>query len=235
MLALEAIAPGETDRAAFVGQTGSGKTTLAEQMCRLRPWVVAFDPKGMLEWDGYEIHTRLAPLTKAKGNRLTYRPVFEELDDEDTVDLFFEWVYERRHTTLYVDEVFAIAEGDRSPWHFRACLTRGRERGIAVYLASQRPSRIPQVMLSESEHVYLFNLKLPQDRERMEDVTGLEESRLILPKHEFYYVAQSGEPRGPLKLRLGKRSGSSGVWAGPGPSDDTTRVDDHSARATVRA
>jgi len=230
MLKLEEIAPGMTDRAAFVGQTGSGKTTLAQEVCRLRPWVVAFDPKGMLEWDGYERHERLAALTKAKRPRLIYRPVYDELADEETVDAFFEWVYERRNCVLYVDEVYAIAQGDSYPWFFGACLTRGRERGIAVYIASQRPSRVPQVMLSESEHVYTFNLKLPQDRERMADVTGLDETTLQLPKHEFWYAPQVGEVRGPLKLSLGKSSGSSVSLEIPGRS----RAEDHHVGEALR-
>lgn len=221
MLKLEAIAPGPTDRAAFVGQTGSGKTTLAQEVCKLRPWVVAFDPKGMLEWAGYERHERLAELTKAKAPRLIYRPVYEELADDETVDAFFEWIYERRNCVLYVDEVFAIAHGDVYPWFFGACLTRGRERGIVVYIASQRPSRVPQVMLSESEHIYVFNLKLPQDRERVADITGLEDTQLVLPKHEFFYAPQVGEVRGPLKLAL----------KGKGSAD----VEDRDRREAVRA
>lgn len=231
MRKLEEIAPGLTDRAAFVGQTGSGKTTLAQEVCRLRPWVVAFDPKGMLEWDGYERHERLSALTKAKAPRLIYRPVYEELADDETVDAFFEWVYERRNCVLYVDEVYAIAQGDSYPWFFGACLTRGRERGIATYIASQRPSRVPQVMLSESEHCYIFNLKLPQDRERMSDITGLEDTELNLPKHEFYYVPQVGDPVGPLKLSLGKSSGSSASLETPGRG----RAEDRDGRAAVRA
>lgn len=221
MLKLEAIAPGPTDRAAFVGQTGSGKTTLAQEVCKLRPWVVAFDPKGMLEWAGYEVHIRLEQLTKSKAPRLIYRPTFEELDDEETVNASFEWVYERRNTVLYVDEIFAYAEGDLSPWYLRACLTRGRERGIVVYIASQRPSRVPQVMLSESEHIYVFNLKLPQDRERVADITGLEDTQLVLPKHEFFYAPQVGEVRGPLKLAL--------------KSKGTSDVEDRNSREAVRA
>ncbi len=202
MLKLEDIAPGMTDRAAFVGQTGSGKTTLAQEVCRLRPWVVALDPKGMLEWDGYEVHERLSALTKAKRPRLIYRPVYEELADEETIDTFFEFVYERRNCVLYVDEIYAVAQGDSYPWFFGACLTRGRERGISTYVATQRPSRVPQVMLSESEHVFVFNLKLPQDRERIADITGMDDGQFRLPAHEFYYIPQVGDPRGPLKLQL---------------------------------
>lgn len=218
MMKLEDIAPGITDRAAFVGQTGSGKTTLAQEVCRLRPWVVALDPKGMLEWNGYEVHERLSALTKAKRPRLIYRPVYEELVDEETLDAFFEWIYERCNCVLYVDEVYAVAQGDSYPWFFGACLTRGRERGIATYVATQRPSRVPQVMLSESEHAYIFNLKLPQDRERIADITGLEDELFKLPEHEFFYAPQVGEPRGPLKLAL-KGKGKSNVEDRDGRSD----------------
>lgn len=205
-----ALMPKDADRAAFVGQTGSGKTTLARYVCTLRPYVVVLDPKGTTEWPGYERHTDLATMTKSKAPRLLYRPPYEDLHPEfvtDRMDPFFEWVYQRRNTTLYVDEVFAIARGDMYPFHFGANITRGRERGVATYLATQRPSRIPQIMLSESEHVYCFKLKLPQDRDRMEEVTGVPEEQLAaLPKFQFYYAPQDGDAVGPLILDLGGRA-----------------------------
>lgn len=205
---LEEIMPGKTDRAAFVGQTGSGKTTLARFVLMMRPYVVVFDPKGQMDvvkdWPSYKLHTRLAELVQAKEPRLIYRPVYAELNDDEIMDEFFEWVYLRKNTTLYVDEIYAVAHGDVYPWYLGACLTRGRERGIQVFIASQRPSRVPQVMFSEAEHVYCFNLKMPQDRERMADITGLTDDDLALPKHQFYYAPQEGVVRGPMKLKLGK-------------------------------
>jgi energy-coupling factor transporter ATP-binding protein EcfA2 len=211
VLAYSDLFPAPGDRAAFVGQTGSGKTTLAEMACRVRPYVVVLDPKGRIDWKGYTVHTTLADTIKASGesHRLVYKPTYDELQDEETLDRFFEWVYKRGNTTLYVDEIFAIAQGDQYPWHFGACLTRGRELGVSVYVATQRPARIPQVMLSESEHVYCFRLKLPQDQERMADITGLDETAIArLPKHHFYYAPQDGEARGPLTLALGGASTS---------------------------
>lgn len=199
----ESLMPGATDRAAFVGQTGSGKTTLAEYVCSTRPYVVALDPKGMLFWDGYAVHTRLEQLVACREPRLVYRPVYDELQDPDVMDLFFQWVFRRRNTALYVDEIYAVARGDVYPFHLGACLTRGREVGVVVYSATQRPARVPQIIFSESEHVYCFKLKLPQDRDRMEEITGLDASRIAtLPKHQFYYAPQDGEPAGPLTLRL---------------------------------
>jgi hypothetical protein len=197
------LLPGETDRAALVGQTGSGKTTLAEVLCNQRPYVVAVDPKGMLGWDGYHIHTTLEALTQDRYPRLIYRPTYAELHDDEMMDLCFQWVYERQQTTLYIDEIYGIAQGDQYPYHFGACLTRGRERGVVVYCASQRPARVPQVMFSESEHCYIFHLKLPRDQERVEDMTGITREQIAgLPKWEFYYAPQEGEPVGPLMLEL---------------------------------
>jgi len=199
----EALMPGPTDRAAFVGQTGSGKTTLAEHVCALRPYVVVLDPKGRIDWRGYEVHTRLERLTTSTMPRLIYKPVYDELQDADTMDLFFQWMFRRGNTALYVDEIYAIARGDVYPFHLGACLTRGREVGVVVYSATQRPARVPQIIFSESEHVYCFKLKLPQDRERMSDITGLDPDSIgALPKHQFYYAPQDGEPAGPLTLRL---------------------------------
>lgn len=194
--------PERTDRAAFVGQTGSGKTTLARFMLMPRPYVVVFDAKGLIDWPNYRVCTHLSELTEAKENRLIYKPVYEELQDEEIRDEAFEWIYLRKNTTLYIDEIYAWSKGDVYPWHLGACLTRGRERGIQVFIATQRPSRVPQVMFSESEHVYCFNLKMPQDRERMRDITGLADESLRLPKHEFWYAPQDGEVRGPMKLAL---------------------------------
>lgn len=203
MRRVETLQPGDTDRAVFVGQTGSGKTTLAEQLCRLRAYVVVLDPKGLITWKGYTPYTTLAQVTAAKEARVVYRPVYEELQDDETMDAFFEWCYRRLNTTVYVDEVMAVAQGDVYPWHFGACLTRGRERGVVMYCATQRPARIPQIVFSESEHGYVFKLKLPRDRERVEDMMGIPADAIAgLPKHVFFHAPQDGEAVGPLRLNL---------------------------------
>lgn len=202
-VAFEALMPGPTDRAAFVGQTGSGKTTLAENVCRLRPYVVVLDSKGTVAWKGYELHSSLSTLVASKAPKLIYRPVFEELSSDETMDLFFQWVFQRKNTTLYVDEIYSVAHGDVYPPHYGACLTRGREVGVVVYTATQRPAFVPQIMFSESEHVYCFYLKMPRDRERVEAMTGIDKREIhSLPKHQFLYAPQDGEPVGPLTLRL---------------------------------
>lgn len=200
-----AIAPEPTDRAALVGQTGSGKTTLAEMLCRVRPYVVVFDPKGRISWPGYERHTTLRSLANTRASRLIYAPVYEELYDESGAaqDKAFEFIFRRQNTTLYVDEIYAYAKGDVFPFHYGACVTRGREIGVEVYTSTQRPAYVPGIMFSEAEHLYVFKLRKVRDRQRIEAESGIDGDAIFaLPKWDFYYARQDSEPEGPLTLAL---------------------------------
>jgi hypothetical protein len=200
------ITPGRTDRAVFVGQTGSGKTTLAEKLCETRRFVVALDPKGLLKWGGYRRYTTLDRVIQVKAleaPRIIYAPSYEELTDEETMDTFFRWVYERGNCTVYVDELYAITRGDSYPWNLGACYTRGRERNVEIWGATQRPARVPQIVFSESEHVYCFRLRMPQDRERVEQMTGISEDRIAaLQKRHFIYAPQDGDISPVMSLNL---------------------------------
>lgn len=203
MRQLSELLPGRTDRAVFVGQTGSGKTTLAEFICASRPYVVALDTKGTMRWSGYQLVRRLRDLPRHGVARVIYRPIYAEAQDDDVIDGFFEWIFRRKRTTLYIDELAQITRGDQYPFHLGACFAQGRELGVEVFSSTQRPTRIPQIVLSESEHVYTFRLRLPQDRDRIFQTTGLHPARIAaLPKRDFFYVPQDGDAEGPYRLQL---------------------------------
>lgn len=205
--------PGRTDRALFVGQTGSGKTTLARALLRFRPYVLVYDGKGTLRWKDYKLITSLDALYDAdpkKHNRIIYRPPVEEAADEDALEAFFGFAYARRNTTLYVDETYSVViQGRPMPFSFRACLTRGRERGVETWCASQRAHWVPLEVMSEAEHTYVFKLKMKNDRDRLAALTGLDSERIRkLDKHEFFYDSQDNEVSGPYRLALNKPANS---------------------------
>lgn len=197
------ISPGSTDRATIVGMTGSGKTTLVRALLAVRAYVVVLDMKGLIRWAGYERHETLQSLIQSKHPRLVYAPNYIEMQDWDTIDRFFEWIYRRRNTTLYVDEVYSVCRNNKIPFYYNAVLTRGREKKISVLSAVQRPKMIPITILSESEHFYLFRLQIRDDRKRVQEITGVDEARLEgLEKYQFFYANASGDVKGPLRLRI---------------------------------
>lgn len=200
------LVPGRTDRVAFIGQTGSGKTTLARWLLQSRTYVVLLDVKGTISWPGYTLVKSLRAAEKLdpdEAPRIIYRPTYDELEDWSVLDRFFRWCYERGNCTVYIDETMGICNGDSFPRWYGACLTRGRESGVEVWSATQRPLRIPQVTLSEAEHVYTFRLRMPQDRARVEQLTAISQERIAaLSKREFLYAPQDGAVLGPLVLEL---------------------------------
>lgn len=204
---LSALVPPITDRAFIAGQTGSGKTVLAHYLLMYREWVVVCDPKRRIEWDGYRTCNTLKALTKAKDRRLIYRPNHEAIKDwdngNDEIQAFFEWIYRRGNTTLYVDESYLVTRGEQIPTFYHACLTQGRELGIETWSATQRPMNLPQVLMSEAEHNYVFRLRLPQDRKKVQDMCGVSQARIeALDKRQFLFAPQSGDVAGPFTLSL---------------------------------
>lgn len=203
---LAELLPGPTDRAVFFGQTGSGKTTLARHMLESRDFVVVIDGKGLINWTDYQLYQNLDAAMKSSDRRYPakiWRPSHEALRDPEALDKFFEWIYRRGNTTVYIDEVYTVTEGEQIPPFYHACLTRGREHKVETWSATQRPMRIPQVVMSEAEHAYLFRLAMEQDRKKVASMCAIDPYQLQrLPKYQFFYAPQDGEVMGPLRLKM---------------------------------
>lgn len=202
---LSELLPSPSERALFVGRTGSGKTTLSEQLLRDVQFAAVLDMKHRLHWQGYERHERLNTLMQSQHSHLIYAPSWEEMRYDTKrerwskfVEEFFRWVVERNNTTVYIDEVMRCTRGDHMPEYYHAAVTLGRELYVSVWSATQRPTKIPQVLLSETERFYIFDLQLSQDVEKMEDTIGAN-----LPSrkgHEFVYM--KNDEQSPRKFVL---------------------------------
>lgn len=207
---LDSILPARGDRVGVFGQTGSGKTTLARALLQHREYVVVCDPKRRISWPGYvQVDFRtLLKIDPVKFPKIIYKPTFEEIQDNKgaAINQFFRWVFERGNCTLYVDELSLIARGDDYPRYYGVNLQQGRESEIEVISGSQRPMWIPQIAMSEAEHLYCFYLKLIQDRNRIEQLAGIKSEQIDnLAKQEFLYAPQDGAIVGPLRLQIGNQ------------------------------
>lgn len=179
-----------------------------------RRYVACMDPKRLLNWErsGFVVFRNLPDFCNAsirKVPRRIFRPSIEELNDGDAVANFYEWVYRTGRWTVYTDEVALITDGQVIPMYYRACLQQGRELEIESWNATQRPMNVPNVIMSEAEHVYAFRLKMEGDREKVGRACQIDPDLMAklpsggqLPKHVFYYAPQDGEVQGPLRLTL---------------------------------
>lgn len=196
---------GPKERAVFVGRTMSGKTTLAKHLLPQYPFVVVIDPKGTFELPGSRIATtpeELRRLPVQPYEPQIYRP-HEQYWTVDAYDEVFRTVYQRRNTTCYVDEVYGVMRGPQVPLYYRAIITRGAELHIRVISATQRPSRIPLEILTESDHYVLYTLTAEDDVKRMAEHMGQTVLEPLTVEHSFYYYRVGGQnaPR-VYKLRL---------------------------------
>lgn len=202
------LAMGRDDRATLIGATGTGKTTLARFLIedKYKRNSVVYDNKPsdtVALWaDTQIVYRDFGLLQEAEEERIIYTPPVTETLDASLQDRFFEWIYTRRYTRLYIDEASALRGGTNPSYHLQACLCRGRERGIGVITGTQRPSRVPVILMSEAEHFYIFRLNMLTDRQRVYEMTGISvNEQTDLMQHEFfYYNAILGHRSNKLKI-----------------------------------
>lgn len=188
---------GRNDRGALIGATGTGKTYLARFLIEDvdKPHSVVYDTKpseAIAEWDHEFIESidELQEIDPGKQRRVIYRPSRFEMRDVVVQDKFFEWVYVNGSRRVFIDEAGSIAGGSNPGYNLQDCLTRGREKGVSTLVGTQRPARIPVVLMSEAEHYYIFRLNWPYDREKVTELTGgniTVRDQLTLNEYEFFY------------------------------------------------
>lgn len=190
------------------GRTGSGKTFLAESYLNGFDNVVVLDTKGFFDWKTSEkpvpVFENLAELSNFGQGRAIYRPDFTELNQE-FYDSFFQWIYRRKNTIVYIDELMEVCPSPRTyPLYLKGILTRGREMNIGCWMSTQRPKDIPSLCLNQSNHFFIFNLQEEADREKIARATEKREflqNPGTLKSYIFWYY-NSNTAEIPIRAKL---------------------------------
>lgn len=206
-----------TDEHVFIaGMTGSGKSYAAERYLAGYEHVVKLDTKdetserrrsnkpvwaGLTEGKDFTVVTRLSDLEAVTTKKIVYVPDFEE-QNLDTYNALFKWIYLRENTILWIDELMSIADNpSRYPPYLKALYTRGRSKEATVWALTQRPMDIPTIVMANSTHFFIFNLNMPQDRDKVAKATGWPEFLEMPGKYNFWYLdIAEGEP--PVRATL---------------------------------
>lgn len=185
----------KSDRVVIVGATGTGKSTVAGCLLLPRRHIVILDPKRQWTWPnrrsspyGATVTTTIPEdVVKHEGpHPLVYQPETTEI--KAGLPWFWDWLWWRENTLIYCDELFLLKKNSQElhPGQERIIM-QGRSRNLSNWNAFQRPSRVPIPPLSESEHVFVFRLRHPDDIKRMAQYTDKRIETDPVSGHDFWY------------------------------------------------
>lgn len=183
------------------GMTGTGKSFLCENYLRGYEYVVKLDTKdetlerhmsGLSPWDGLEenrdftVCHELAQLDDIDTKKIIYVPSYDEQNIE-TFDRFFNWIFERGNTILWIDELMSIGTVQSFPRGLGRIMQQGRSKNVGVWSCTQRPSGIPSCVPANSSYFFVFDMALPQDRKKLVETTGMIEFSEMPTGYNFWY------------------------------------------------
>ncbi len=202
LLTVEDIVPKLGKRAFVSGKTGSGKSSLCHvllfHLSKVAP-VIVLDPKERWEIPPHGVLWNGPNSEPATGNYIVYRPAeFTDPsgDIDDICKMIFTMGKNGTPVVLYIDEIYPLLGKDtiNGPRFLKFLYTQGRAYGITVICGTQRPSSIPQYLMTEVEYAYLFNTLNPNDRDKLYDFYAPrkadKEDFLDLPKYFFMYYSE---------------------------------------------
>jgi hypothetical protein len=182
---MQHLSIGPTDRVALFGMTGTGKTTRARLLLAACPRTVILDPKGTYH-DG-----RAQRVTRYE--RRTPHQLFRAGDDRQAYEDYLSALWrDGQPCVVYVDEVADLASSSRVlSRQLSRAIREGREVGIRVWSATQRPADIPSVIFTEADHIWTFYLSYEGDREKVQRFTtdGMADRIDLLRGHDSWYFS----------------------------------------------
>lgn len=182
-----------SERVTLVGQTGSGKTYMARRLCSGLARLLVLDAKDELtDWHTADLDRRnIRALDRGEPFRLRWVPGpgehwrYEEL---------FERAYYAGNMTVFIDELTdAVPHGTRAGAYLASLYQRGRSLGVGVFACTQRPAWVPLFALSEAQWLFMFRLRLENDRRRMAEMFGPRALEPIRDQHGFWVTHQTWE------------------------------------------
>lgn len=189
------------------GATGTGKSFLAEEYLRGYTNVIKLDTKmeiderrlqGLSGWRGlkegkdFEVCRTLEDCMNSTYKKIIYAPCYDEYN-LDGFDNFFNWVFARQNTILWIDELMSIGTVHKYPMGLHKLMIMGRSKHIGVWSCTQRPSGIPTIVPANSKYFFVFNLYLNADRKKMVETTGFDELMTLPEGHNFWFCKMGGK------------------------------------------
>jgi len=225
------ISPGE--RMFISGRTNSGKTTLVKHLLRSVPVYSVLDAKHTYRPPA-EV-AALVPIVAEHNPELPQEVIRIPWEEEpDGWGDAINQIFREGNRLIYVDEATLLVDSRGIKHPLGKAIRTGRERGIGVWVGTQRPKDIPSYVFTEAEHIISFQLQYKADRQKVIEYTGDSMARILgrVRGHDAAYYSVANDRAILLSPRLvarGSRAGRSSADAGNhrllGFRDDRARRD----------
>jgi DNA helicase HerA-like ATPase len=185
------IAPSQ--RVLIVGRTQSGKSTLAR--------VLSYGYRNLLVIDSK--HDELVPRAAIVHSAGEFRQLYPQRttravlrvdpNNLDDVDEVIGRALHYGNCRIVVHEAVDFATATRILPMLRRAAKVGASLGVGLTTCSQRPKGLHNDLIAETEHVFIFDLQLPGDREKVAGIAG--EGALVRVTEPFgflYYGPTTG-------------------------------------------
>jgi len=191
---------------AVIGATGAGKTEwIRQQLRRGKPKrLIVWDPKPTSNYaefgQTFTSRAELVAAVKAAGTRGELRAIFRPGTDMGTFKEKFDWLcrlaFAWKHCTLVAEELAHVTKAGWSPPGWLQCVTLGREEGMVIFGATQRPALCDKTFISNASMIHCGRLQGTSDRKVMADLLDCNGQELVVLKPmEFIERADTGESR----------------------------------------
>lgn len=196
------------EHVSIIGTTGSGKSVLELQLLTARQYVVLFLTKGkdstltkyikdneftvIKNWppSGFDEKIALWPKFVNVDSFEAQRRVFQRAinGDRKTSGIFSEGGW-----SIGIDEVMYFTEELHLQNELRMLWTQGRSNDLSLVACTQRPRDVPQLMLNQWSHLFVFQTSDTYELKRLTEIGGrigqqIKEIVPYLQQHDFLYV-----------------------------------------------
>jgi hypothetical protein len=184
-----------------VGKKGSGKTYKLQQIAKRCRRAIIADPEG--KWPvrrGDQVVTSGLSLTRllrdvgALDPRVRFRIVYRETADRMALAAPGA-AFCVRNVTLVFDELAWITPRAQAPDYLKWLVQFGRERRINLLATTREPQEIPDLIFSQADLVYFFQMQPGNGLDRVRRRYGAELSDALpnLPARNFRTYGNEGD------------------------------------------
>ena len=197
------------EQVVLIGPPGAGKTTIIDAIKDYRTYNIFFGTKkadplyNQLIREGYRHIQDIREIKSYDSNNFILWPKYpgdinSHVDvQRETFRRALDRIVAEGGWTLIVDEAKYLSEFLGLRKELSYCVDQLRSNNCSVVCGAQRPAWLPQSVLANATHVFLFKSTNREDQIKLADVGGLDaevvrDAARGLGSHEFIYIKTRG-------------------------------------------